>query len=119
MPYTHIAQQAQHMSGAKYVLHQTVALAQVQTPTPVTGHDTGGILSTVLQNRQAVIECLIHMGLTKDTNDAAHGLPRGWCNPTVVLGKRLFYHFRNCGWTDFFVLLITPRQGATHPGGLI
>jgi hypothetical protein len=55
----HIAAQAQHMPGVENIANQTIVLAQVQLA-PFAGHDAGGILATVLEYGQCVVNQLIY-----------------------------------------------------------
>ncbi|MNY33250.1 hypothetical protein D3C86_1675180 [compost metagenome] len=55
----------------KDVAHQAIVLAQEQ-PAVMTGDDTGSILAAVLEDGQAVIQRLIDVRFTDDTDNATH-----------------------------------------------
>ncbi|MNF30238.1 hypothetical protein D3C84_109660 [compost metagenome] len=71
MADTHVADQALHMALMKDVAHQAIVLAQEQ-PAVMTGDDTGSILAAVLEDGQAVIQRLIDVRFTDDTDNATH-----------------------------------------------
>jgi hypothetical protein len=47
------------MAGVEHIAHQTVVLAQAEL-VAIAGHDTGGILATVLQHGQGVVDRLVN-----------------------------------------------------------
>jgi len=65
------ADQALHVALLEDVAHQAVILAQEQ-PAVMAGHDTGSVLAAVLEDRKRVIQRLIDVRLTDDTDDATH-----------------------------------------------
>ena len=60
-----------HVAGAEHVAHQTVALVQMKGA-PVQRRDTGGILTAMLQDLQAVIQQLIGWRMRNDSENATH-----------------------------------------------
>ncbi|GAA0569463.1 hypothetical protein GCM10008997_17790 [Halomonas salifodinae] len=71
-----VALEARHMAGMEDVPHQAVALAQ-QEAALMPGHHTGGILPSVLEDRQGIIERLIDCLIGHKAHDTAHSaLPR-------------------------------------------
>ncbi|MNZ42049.1 hypothetical protein D3C78_596160 [compost metagenome] len=66
-----IADQALHMPSVEHVADQAVVLAQEQA-TAMAGHDAGSVLAAVLKNRKGVVERLVDVRLTHNTNDATH-----------------------------------------------
>ena len=76
-----VASQPDHVPGMKHVAYQAVVLAQIQTAFVVAGHDPGGVLATVLQYRQGIIDGLVDRFTGNDPDNAAHAiypcLP--WC----------------------------------------
>jgi hypothetical protein len=71
MADTDLAAQSQHMPLVKDIADETIALAQKQMAI-LLRHDTGGILTSVLQVSQCVIQRLIHRTLTNDADDSTH-----------------------------------------------
>src|SRR5210317_1957400 len=71
MTDTHVAGQAQHVPVTKHIPHQSIALALVQTVlTP--GDDTGGVLATMLQHGQRIIDGLVNGPMTDNSNNTTH-----------------------------------------------
>ncbi len=66
-----VADQALHVALLEHVAHQAIILAQEQ-PAVMAGHDTGSVLAAVLEDRKRVIQRLIDVRLTDDTDDATH-----------------------------------------------
>ena len=62
---------AQHVALLEDVAHQAVLLAHEQLAF-VAGHDAGGVLATMLQHRQRVIDLLVGGRVPDDADDAAH-----------------------------------------------
>jgi len=71
MADAHVALQPEHVPRMKYITHQAERLAH-EKPAFVTGNDAGGILPTVLQQRQPVVKSLIYRPLANDSDDPAH-----------------------------------------------
>ena len=71
MADTHIAPETQHVARVEHVTHQAVVLAQVQA-FAFAGHDTGRILSTMLQNSQSIVDGLVNGTAGYDSYYAAH-----------------------------------------------
>ena len=67
-----VAAELQHVALQEHVADQAVALANPQAPA-VVRHDAGGILTTVLQHRQRVVERLIDGLMTDDSDQSTHG----------------------------------------------
>jgi hypothetical protein len=66
-----VAGQSEHMTLAKHIANQPVALALLQTVvTP--GYDAGSILTAVLQDSECIVNRLIHGLATNDSDDTAH-----------------------------------------------
>ena len=55
-----VAAQALHVLLAEHIAHQTDPLALVQAIVP-TGHDAGGVLATVLQHGQSLVDFWRHI----------------------------------------------------------
>ncbi|MNM92005.1 hypothetical protein D3C81_1043230 [compost metagenome] len=66
-----VADQALHVPGVEHVAYQAVVLAQEQPPL-VTGYNAGSILAAMLKDGKRVVQRLIDVRLTDDTNDATH-----------------------------------------------
>jgi hypothetical protein len=66
-----MANQALHVALMKDITHQAVILAQKQ-PAIMASHNTGSILAAVLEDGKRVIQRLIDVRLTDDTDDATH-----------------------------------------------
>jgi hypothetical protein len=73
MADTHVAAQSQHMPLVKNVADKTITLAQKQMAI-LRRHDPGGILTSMLQVSQCVIQRLIHCTLTNDPDDSTHNV---------------------------------------------
>src|SRR5690606_35844889 len=71
MTNPHIAQQALHMSGSEYILHQAIGFLLTH-PAILTSDHASGILSAVLQDCQRIVNLHIHITLTHNTYNAAH-----------------------------------------------
>jgi hypothetical protein len=54
MSDAHIALKSKHMTSMKYIAHQTIILTHEKTMT-ITGYDSCGILTTMLQYRQSIV----------------------------------------------------------------
>ena len=67
----HGSRQAQHVPLLEYVAHQAVVLALMKL-VAIAGGDPRGILATVLQHRQGVVQRLIYAGPTNEADNAAH-----------------------------------------------
>ena len=67
----HVATQGIHVVLAEYVAHQAATLAGEEFAA-FGGHDARGILATMLQHGQRVIELLVDHASTDDTDDTAH-----------------------------------------------
>ena len=77
---TDIAPQFVHMPLLEDIADQPVLLAGAQRAIPV-GHHPGGVLATVLQDGQRIIDRLIDRPMADDADDATHvraGLPCCW-----------------------------------------
>jgi hypothetical protein len=59
----------------KDVFDQTVIFSKKELAILVTGHDASGILSAMLQHGQPVIQGLVDLRVTHNTNNSAHKLP--------------------------------------------
>jgi hypothetical protein len=55
----------------EHIAYQAIVFAQIQTLI-ITGHDAGGILSTMLQYGQPIVQGLIDSFATHDTYDSTH-----------------------------------------------
>ncbi|MOA38107.1 hypothetical protein D3C78_1597550 [compost metagenome] len=66
-----LADQALHVALLEHVTHQAVVLAQKQ-PAAMAGHDTGSVLAAMLEDGQRVIQRLVDVGLTDNTDNATH-----------------------------------------------
>ena len=71
MPHPNIAGKAFHVPLAKHVAHQTVTFAYAQALVAA-GHNARGVLAAVLQNRQRVVNSLVHRPLRNYSNDTTH-----------------------------------------------
>jgi hypothetical protein len=71
MTDAHMANQALHVALLEHVAHQAIVLAQEQAAI-MTGDNTGSILAAVLEDGQPVIQRLIDVRFTDDTDNAAH-----------------------------------------------
>jgi hypothetical protein len=73
MPNAHVSFQAKHVALEKNVRNQAVGLSKSEMSFGV-GENSSCILATVLKDREAVIEQLIHVGavLPNNAEDAAH-----------------------------------------------
>ena len=69
-----IALELDHVLLLKHIAHQPGVLAHEQLA-GLAGHDAGGILAAVLQNRQRVIDPLIDRTHTDHSDDSAHDGP--------------------------------------------
>ena len=58
---THVARQSAHIAGAEHILDHALGFVHEELAL-LLGHDTGCILTTVLQQQQGVINQLIHGG---------------------------------------------------------
>src|SRR3990167_7692236 len=67
----HMADQTLHVALLEHVTYQTVVLAQEQTAI-MAGDNTGSILAAVLEDCEPVIQRLIDVRFTDDTDNAAH-----------------------------------------------
>ena len=74
MPYPHVADELQHMPGLEDIAYQALRLAQVQAPV-VAGDDPGGVLAAVLEDREPIVEGLVHAVPGDDADDPAHITP--------------------------------------------
>ncbi|BAP14355.1 hypothetical protein AS19_15040 [Alcanivorax sp. NBRC 101098] len=72
MANPHVAYKAAHMASAENVAHHAIIFAQVET-VAVTGHYTSRILATMLENGQGIINPLVHIAMTDNAHNAAHG----------------------------------------------
>ncbi len=79
MTDAHATAQVDHVTGVEHVAHQAIGLAQVQAAVFV-GGDAGGVLATVLEHGQAVVQLLIDGGLGDHADDSAHARYRAWNN---------------------------------------
>ena len=77
----HRARQGTHVAGAEHVAHHALGLVHEELAL-LLGHDAGGILATVLQQQQGVIDQLIHGRGADYTNDSTHS-----CVPSVCEGR--------------------------------
>jgi hypothetical protein len=71
MADAHGALQPQHVAGVEDIAYQAVILAQIK-PAFVTGDNTRRILSTMLQNGETVIQILVYVFRSDNTDYAAH-----------------------------------------------
>ena len=72
MTDTHIADQATHVTGLKHVFNQAVIFMHEKS-IAVGGNDACGILPSVLQDQQTIVQQLVNWVFTNDTYDSAHG----------------------------------------------
>ncbi len=86
-----IALELKHVTLLEHVPHQAVVLAQEDLAL-VRRHDARGVLATMLQHRQGVVELLIGGTEADDADDAAHclslTLPRDFPTRTCALSPR-------------------------------
>src|SRR5690606_4841937 len=75
--------QQPHLRLHEHVLHQAVALVDVQ-PVAVHGGDAGRVLATVLQDLQRVVQAGGDRPVADDSDDAAHGLYTSLADAGVV-----------------------------------
>ena len=68
-----VARQRPHIAGAEHIAHHAARLVHVELG-PRSGDDARRILPTVLQQKQRIVEKLVHGLLRDDADDAAHGL---------------------------------------------
>ena len=80
MADAHVANKVAHVPRAEHITHQPLVLVHVK-PVAIGRHDACGILATVLQDGQSVIEQLIDRAFRYDANNPAHESihPLGWC----------------------------------------
>ena len=73
-----IPQQPSHVLRVKNVGDQAFSLLQIKLPL-IAGGNTGGILSTMLEHGEGVIDYLANRTVSEDANDTAHrySLPFG------------------------------------------
>jgi hypothetical protein len=71
MADTHVAAQLDHVARTEDIPRKTVVLAQMEL-VALTGDDTSGILSPVLEHEQRIVERLVDRTFTDDADDAAH-----------------------------------------------
>jgi len=71
MADAHIAAQRFHMALLKDVAHKPVVLTQMDTLV-VAGENASGILTAMLQNKQTLIQGLVHRAFGNNADDAAH-----------------------------------------------
>jgi hypothetical protein len=71
MAYTHLPFKALHMLLAENIAYQAFAFALTET-SPGARHNTGGILSTVLQYRQGIIDIGSGVAIRNQTNQTTH-----------------------------------------------
>jgi len=71
MADAHMANQTLHMALLEDIAHQAVVLAQEQAAI-MAGDNTGSILAAVLEDGEPVIQRLIDVRFTDDTDNAAH-----------------------------------------------
>ena len=94
-PY--IARQRPHIAGAKHITHHPFGLVHEKLAA-LLGNDTCGILATMLQQQQRVINQLIDWRSTDNTNDSTHSLFPSNCSnfctkpisQATARGSRLF-----------------------------
>ena len=67
----HAPGQRTHVPGPEHVAHHAAAFVHVKHRT-IAAHDASSVLTTVLQQQQAVIEHLVDRGIRDDTNDTTH-----------------------------------------------
>lgn len=60
------------MAGFKYIFHQTICLAQAEPIMGINSDDASGILSTMLEHHQCIINRLVYRHKTGDTDNTAH-----------------------------------------------
>ncbi len=68
---TDVAGELEHVLLLEHIAHQACALARAE-PTLESGHDAGGVLTTVLQHRQRIIQTLIDRAGADHPDDTAH-----------------------------------------------
>ena len=93
----HIARQRPHIAGAKHITHHPFGLVHEKLAA-LLGNDTCGILATMLQQQQRVINQLIDWRSTDNTNDSTHSLFPSNCSnfctkpisQATAKGSRLF-----------------------------
>src|SRR5690554_94754 len=73
----HITHQSQHVTGMKAIPHQAVILAQKKLVV-LDGYDSGSILPPMLQHRESIIQLLVDVGLSNNTNTTAHARYLTW-----------------------------------------
>ena len=73
MADTHITGQIDHVPGAEDIPRQAVVLAHMQLSS-IHDDNAGGVLATMLQHQQGVVERLIDRAFTKNSNNTAHNL---------------------------------------------
>src|ERR1700681_1454003 len=68
-----VAHELAHVAGAEDVAHVTGRLVHVKHRT-LAGHDAGRVLTSVLQEQQAVIQDLVDRRMRNSADDSAHKL---------------------------------------------
>ena len=78
MPDPEVANKPSHVALLEYVAHETVGLAQMHARA-IARDDTRGVLTSMLQRSQRVIQRLVGLGFGNDSDNAAHGfIPSGF-----------------------------------------
>lgn len=71
MTDSHVAHKRLHVALLKDIAHQAIAFPQMQL-VPLTGDHARGILATMLQHRQRIVELLINRLVSYETDYPAH-----------------------------------------------
>src|SRR5262245_55516670 len=74
MSDAHRALQVTHVARAEHVAHHTAALVHVESAA-FGGDHARGVLATVLQNEEPVVEQLVDGRFSDDADDSAHRIP--------------------------------------------
>ena len=69
-----IAEQGAHVASAERLTHLPLGLEDVEDTVGLSRGDAGGVLTPVLKKQQCVVDLLVGVLLTDDTDDSAHGL---------------------------------------------
>jgi hypothetical protein len=72
VPDSRKTHQVAHVARAEHVLHQARSLVHVEDRA-FARDDACRVLTAMLQQQQAVVQHLVHGGMSDDADDSAHG----------------------------------------------
>lgn len=66
-----VAFETEHVPMLKHIANEARLLAHEELAF-VARHDAGGVLTSMLQHRERIVDLLIHRRMTDDSDDSAH-----------------------------------------------